>query len=123
MEGHGKCLSFEEMTKESLSEKINEIISNESFMNRAKQTSAVFKDNLVHPMDEAVFWIEHVAKFKGAKHLESHAVHMPWFSYLLLDIIFVSLLVPLVGLYALYYFVKKIVSRTKNARNGKKKQQ
>lgn len=122
MAGYGKFLPFKDMTKDSFSKKINEIISNESFMVRAKQTSAIFKDNLVHPMDEAMFWIEHVAKFKGAKHLKSYAVRMSWFTYLLLDVIFVSILGASVLLYSVYYLVNKLLSKNKNSQKDKKEQ-
>ncbi|XP_055308151.1 UDP-glycosyltransferase UGT5-like, partial [Sitodiplosis mosellana] len=90
--GYGKYITFSAITKETFSEKINELISDKSYFNKAKQTSAIFKDNIAHPMDEAMFWIEHVAKFKGAKHFQSHAVHMSLFSYLLLDVLAVNVL-------------------------------
>lgn len=119
--GLGKFLSFGEMTKESILEKVNEIITNKSFMERAKQTSAIFKDNLVHPMDEAIFWIEHVAKFKGAPHLQSHGVHMSWFSYLMLDVITVIVLGVSIVLYAFYYSSKKLLSKKKITQSRTKK--
>lgn len=68
--GYGKLLTLAEITKDSLSAALAEMISNDSFLAKAKQTSAIFKDNLVHPMDEAMFWIEHVSKFKGAEYFQ-----------------------------------------------------
>lgn len=107
--GYGKFLSYSEINNSTLSNAVNEIISNDSFMKRAKQISAIFRDNLVPPMDEAMYWIEHVAKFKGAEHLRSHAVHLSWYSYLLLDIIIVNLIGIFVILFAIYYLIRKLI--------------
>lgn len=106
MAGYGKFLPYSEITKQSLSRAIMEITSDESFLLKAKQTSAIFKDNLVHPMDEAMFWIEHVAKFKGATHLKSHSVNISWLSYNLYDVLIVNILSILSISYALFYAAK-----------------
>lgn len=83
-----KCVLI---TEESSTKEINEIIPNESYLAKAKESSAIFKDDIVHPMDMAMYWIEYVAKFHGAKHLKSkHAVKMSWLE--LIDVIFVNLL-------------------------------
>lgn len=116
--GYGKYIALDEITKDSLLKIINEITSDEMYLNKAKQTSAIFNDNVVHPMDEAMFWIEHVAKFKGAKHLKSHAVNMSWFTYFSLDIVFLNIF----GVFLLYKFIKKLFSKTRVANNSEKKQ-
>lgn len=115
-------MSIHDITTNSFSTAINEIISNEAYLAKAKETSAVFKDNLMHPMDEAMFWIEHVAKFKGAKHLKSHAVNMSLFSYLLLDVLLVNVAILSVILYTVYISMKKLFSKKKNKQDPGKKQ-
>lgn len=110
--GYGEFLNNREVTEESLPKAIFNILSNEAYLNKAKHTSAVFKYNLMQPMHEAMFWIEHVAKFKGAKHLKSNAVHMSWFSYLLLDVILVNLLAVFAILFVLYILVKRIFRKS-----------
>lgn len=120
--GYGKFLTLNEITKETFSAALNELLSDDSFLAKAKQTGAIFKDNLVQPMDEAMFWIEHVSKFKGAKHLQSHAVHMSWFSYLLIDVVLVNIVGVLAILFTLYYLVKKLFSKKKTEQIKKKKQ-
>lgn len=101
--GNALMLPFTDITAESLSMHLNKMLTNKSYYNRAKELSNLFNDNLVHPMDEAVFWIEYVIRTKGAKHLKSNAVNMSWFSYLLLDI----LLVPIVVVYLTIKFLKR----------------
>ncbi|XP_031639846.1 UDP-glucuronosyltransferase 1-10-like [Contarinia nasturtii] len=120
--GYGKFILFAEVSKDLVSKKIDELISDKTFLNRAKQTSAIFKDNLAHPMDEAMFWIEHVCKFKGAKHLKSHAINMSWFTYLSLDIILASMVILLAGVWVLYKIICALVSQKKQTTAPEKKQ-
>lgn len=101
--GNALQLPFLDITAESLSALLNELLTNKSYYNRAKELSKLFNDNLVHPMDEAIFWIEYVIRAKGAKHLKSNAVNMSWFSYLLLDIF----LLPIVIIFLTITFLKR----------------
>lgn len=119
--GYGKFMSIHDLTKESFSNAINELVSNESYMRKAKETSAIFKDNLVHPMDEALFWIEHVCKFKGARHLKSHAVNMSWFTYLSLDILLVNVVIVLAVIYSLFWALRKVFTKKNAQINANKK--
>lgn len=120
--GYGKMLKHREITNESFEKAINEIISNKLYLDKAKETSAIYKENLVKPMDEAMFWIEHVAKFKGAKHLKSHAIHMSWFTYLLLDVLLVNLFIIIAVFVVLRATIRKLCCKTKAQTNLKKKQ-
>lgn len=74
LNGYAKHMDFNEINTETLVNAIREMTTNKSYLNKARDISAVFKDNVVHPMNETMFWIEHVAKFRGAKHLKSYAV-------------------------------------------------
>lgn len=109
--GNGQFMHFNKITIESFTTAIIEITTNETYRQRAKYISNIFTDNAVHPMDEAMFWIEHVAKFKGAMHLKSHARRMSWFTYLMLDIIVVDVLTVLIVSIVLFYAIKCILFR------------
>lgn len=122
--GYGKFLDFNDLTMESLTRTLNEILLNGNYSKRAKEISAIFNDNIVHPMDEAMWWIEYIIRFKGAKHLKSHAIQMSWFQYLQLDVILVNIIIMVSVLYAMYNFVIKIVCccrRSTNVFSNKKK--
>lgn len=99
--GNAFQLPFLDITAERLSFILNEMLTNVSYYNRAKELSKLFNDNLVHPMDEAIFWIEHIIRTKGT-HLKSNAVNMSWFSYLLLDIF----LPPIIIIYLTIKFLR-----------------
>jgi glucuronosyltransferase len=49
-------------------------------------------DQPVSGLDKTIWWIEHVIRHKGAKHLRSPTVDMSWSAYFLLDVTFVAVL-------------------------------
>lgn len=119
MSGYAKHISFKHLTTEMLTNTIHEMTTNRIYSNKAKQILEILTDDLVNPMDEMMWWIEHVIKFRGAKHLKSHAVNMNWFSYLLFDVFGVLILSVLVTVYLLYAFFKRIF-KTKSKQNPNK---
>lgn len=105
--GNALQLPFTEITAETLSAHVNELVTDKSYSYRAKELQQLFNDNLVHPMDEAIYWIEYVARTKGAKHLKSNAVNMSLISYLMLDIF----LAPFVVIYILHLIIKWFIKK------------
>ena len=69
------------------------------YRNKAKELSRVWKDRPLSPMDTAIFWIEYVARHKGAVNLKPPTVDMPLYQYLMLDAIFVVVAVLLIILF------------------------
>lgn len=120
--GYGKFLEFRDITTESLTAALNEMLTNKKYSERVKEISAIFNDNLVHPMDEAIWWIEYVCRFKGAKHCKSHVVNMSWFTYLLLDVYLIAIIAIVVGAYIAYSLLKKMFRPVKSDDNLNKKQ-
>lgn len=118
--GYAKVLHYNELTTDSLTNSIQEMIENKSYTDQVKYISDVFSDNLVDPMDETIWWIEHVAKFKGAKHLKSRAVNMSWISYFLLDVFFMMTLTFLFAALVLYIIVKNIMNAVKERKRQKR---
>lgn len=114
--GNGLTLPFTKLTTETLSATVNEMLTNQKYLNRAKELANLFNDNLVHPMNESIFWIEYVMRTKGAKHLKSHAVNMSWFSILLLDIF----ILPVISVAFIYVVIKSFVNCTKSKFNAKR---
>lgn len=114
--GNALILPFSELTIESFPAKLEEMLTQPSYAERAKELARIFNDNLVNPMDEAMFWIEYVMRSKGAKHLKSHAVNMPLFQYLLLDILFI----PIFSIIVLC-FVINLLFNSKNSNGNQKR--
>ena len=115
--GNALILPFSELTPQSLTAKVTEMLTNKMYVNRAKELARIFNDNLVHPMDEAMFWIEYVMRSRGAKHLKSNAVNMSIFSYLLLDI----LIIPFAAILAVYILIQLLFRSNKKSENQSKK--
>lgn len=120
--GYGSFLDYRDITLDSLFGALNELLTDEKYSSKAKEISTIFSDNLVHPMDEFIWWTEYVIRFRGAKHLKSNAIDMPLFSYLLLDVILVNLTILAAIVFGSYYFIKKVFLRKKNVGEEKKKQ-
>jgi glucuronosyltransferase len=64
------------------------------------------KDELVPAKDVAVYWIEHVIRHGGTKHLQSKAKDMPFYKLYMLDVWALIVAVFL----AIFYSVCKLVS-------------
>lgn len=60
-------------------------------------------------METAVYWVEHVARHKGALHMRSQAIDLPFYQYFLLDVIAFVLLVFLTLLFSFYKIVRLIL--------------
>jgi len=85
--GYATMLQFSEVTRQNLTDKLNVILNDQQYTVKSKEKSALFRDNLVNPMDEAMYYIEYAAKHKGTPHLRSSAVDLSWPVYLHLDIL------------------------------------
>lgn len=110
---------FSTLTIDSFSAVLQEMLENKTYYYRAKELASIFNDNLVHPLEEAIFWIEYVIRSNGAKHLKSNAVNISWFSYLLLDI----LIVPFVAIFLVYFIIKFACRKNEITKNKSKKKQ
>ena len=69
------------------------------------RASELFHNQLLKPIDTAVYWIEHVIMY-GGDHLISHALNMPWYQFLMLDVIGVLLVTFHILLYIVFRIVK-----------------
>lgn len=116
--GNAQMLPFSKITPDSFSTALEEMLTNKAYFERAKELARTFNDNLVHPMDEAMFWIEYVMRSNGAPHLKSHAVNMSLISYLLLDI----LIIPFLAIAIVYVLVKLTCRSRKSSKRPSQKE-
>jgi glucuronosyltransferase len=104
--GHGKVMNFDDITKENFTETIREIINNNQFKQKALQASELFKDNLVAPMNEAMYWMDYTVRYQGAQHLKSPSVKFSLAKYLNYDVCIFYFVLALVSLLSWYIFIK-----------------
>ncbi|VVD02085.1 unnamed protein product [Leptidea sinapis] len=72
---------------------IKEILRNPSYREKAKELSVAYHDRPVSPGAELVHWVEHVVKTRGAPHLRSPALHVPFYQKLYLDLLVLLLII------------------------------
>ncbi|CAG9836531.1 unnamed protein product [Diabrotica balteata] len=95
-------------TEKSLTEAINKVLTPQ-FAQNAKLLSERFKDRPMSPMDTAIYWIEYVAKYKGAPFMRTAVTDMPFYQYLLLDVIGFLILLAAIFIYVFYFCIKRII--------------
>ncbi|GJQ65080.1 hypothetical protein Trydic_g7230 [Trypoxylus dichotomus] len=119
--GGGVILDFSTITEEDVYNALRTVLD-PSFNKQAKELSARFKDRPMPPLETAVYWVEYVARHKGAPHLRSAAVGMPYYQYLLLDVIAFLAAVFLTISYVVYATCRFILSKLlkKEAKKVKK---
>ncbi|CAB0003852.1 unnamed protein product [Nesidiocoris tenuis] len=85
MKGCGVQIDKRNITSAALEWAINEVISNPKYKEAIMKRSAMIRDSLVRPVDEAVYWIEYV--LKHGKVLQPASVHLPYYKLYLLDVL------------------------------------
>uniref|UniRef100_A0A8D8CYC2 UDP-glucuronosyltransferase n=2 Tax=Culex pipiens TaxID=7175 RepID=A0A8D8CYC2_CULPI len=120
-EGIGLTIKIANVTVAELHGKIEQIVKNESFQQNADRLSSLFRDNPTDPLQESVFWIEYVIRHRGAKHLKSAAVRMPWYRYLLLDLAAATAVAIYVSIWLTKHAIGKVCK--KSDKNLSKKRQ
>jgi len=58
-----------------------------SFKNNATRLSRLMRDELMPAKDIGAYWVEHVLRQKGTKHLQLAGKDMPFYQRYLLDVI------------------------------------
>lgn len=93
--GYAITLHLSNLTETTFGWGLNEILHNPSHADKISKTSKIFRDRPIRALEEAIYWIEYVIRYKGAPHLRSSALDLSWFSYFLLDIVLVILIAVL----------------------------
>lgn len=64
--------------------------------------SKQFKDRPASALETAIYWVEYVIRYRGAPHLRSIAVDLPWYQYYLIDVIAALITAVLFTFFILY---------------------
>lgn len=75
------------------------------------------------PLERAVWWIEHVLRHGGAKHLRAPAADMPWAHYYELDLIIIVIVILIVALLLLSLLLNFVWMKVSNIFKGHKVKQ
>lgn len=85
------------LTEVNFSKALHEILADVSYRETVRRISALYRDRLENALDTAVYWTEYVVRHKGAKHLQSPAVHLNFIQSNSLDVIgFIFIIIYLI---------------------------
>lgn len=84
--GAARVVEAKSLTKEDFLEALKDILETPSYLETMQHLSKLQNDQLMSPMDTAIFWTEFVIRNKGAAHLQSAGFSLPWYSYFCLDV-------------------------------------
>ncbi|CAG9854841.1 unnamed protein product [Phyllotreta striolata] len=132
--GYGLSITFRDpnFSEEKLTSMINELLNNSTFKEKAMERSRLFHDREVHPLQKAVYWIEHIIRH-GGSHLKVWGVNLPWYQFYSLDVLGIVVMSVAILLAILCRIVKvsrKIIcnvtrgnvgNKSKNQHRGSKK--
>ena len=107
--GYGLSMDLHHFTPDQLVDNVRKIIEDRSYKQRVEKESEIFRSQAQSPVERAAFWIEHVCRF-GGDHLRSAGDDLPLYSYLMLDVLAVSISALLIAVYLLVklaLFVKR----------------
>ncbi|XP_050505507.1 UDP-glycosyltransferase UGT5-like isoform X2 [Diabrotica virgifera virgifera] len=107
-------------TEERFGGALNELLTNTSYKLAALRHSKAFHDRPMKPLDVAVYWVNYVIDHNGAQHLRVDGLYMPWYQYLLLDVIIILISILTISI-ALVIITLRCLFKSKN-KNVKLKQ-
>uniref|UniRef100_A0A1L8D6E4 UDP-glucuronosyltransferase n=1 Tax=Plutella xylostella TaxID=51655 RepID=A0A1L8D6E4_PLUXY len=95
---------------------IETIASNPRFTRKAKELSEIYHDRPVKPAVEIPHWVRHVVRTRGAPHLRSPALMVPWYQKSYLDLLALVVLVIL----SIVFVVKRLLCTVKDTKKVKR---
>lgn len=85
--GYAEMLRFVDVTADNVLQKVRTVLNDSKYAHRTNEISALFRDNPIDPMEEAMYWIEFTARHPGTKVFKSNGANLPWYVHLQLDIV------------------------------------
>ncbi|EDX15382.1 GD12034 [Drosophila simulans] len=99
---------FSKLTTDDLVRNIETLINDPQYKRSALEVSQRFRDNPIHPLAEATFWIEYIIRHRGARHLKSHGAFIPLHQYLLLDVLGCLLLGAFLAIWLPWRMIRRV---------------
>uniref|UniRef100_A0A182QUR6 UDP-glycosyltransferases domain-containing protein n=1 Tax=Anopheles farauti TaxID=69004 RepID=A0A182QUR6_9DIPT len=86
-EGMGMRLDYEQLNEQTFTRAVNIMVREHRFAERAKSISNLYRDRPQSAMDLACFWVEYIARHKGAPHLHYSGADLNFLQRESLDVI------------------------------------
>ncbi|XP_026736014.1 UDP-glucuronosyltransferase 2B15-like isoform X4 [Trichoplusia ni] len=85
--GIGVRLDIATLTAESFKNTLLKVIEDDSYPQNTVKLRTLMRDQPLTPLERTIWWIEHVLRHGGAKHLRSPAANISWAEYLELELV------------------------------------
>jgi UDP:flavonoid glycosyltransferase YjiC (YdhE family) len=108
LNGFGVRVDYNNLTEESLSWGLNEILNNKKYSLRVQELSNRFNDKPIHPVDLAKFHVEYVIRHKGAFFMQSSATQLNFIELNNIDVIILIGLILGALIFVPFLIVRKI---------------
>lgn len=82
-----------------------------SFRDNATRLSLLMRDEVMPAKDIGVYWVEHILRHKGGKHLQLTNKDMPFYQQYLLDVIAFLIGITAVILISIGLIVRRVLSK------------
>ncbi len=99
--GFGRVVDLMTLNSDTMRKTIHDVINNETYLQNIRHASEIFRSRPMTPRERMVYWIEHVLQFGGG-HLHSHALDIPWYQYMMLDLLAALLFAVIIAAVLLY---------------------
>lgn len=106
-----RVLQVATLTSQEFLEALKDILENTLYRSSIRKLSELHRDRPLSPLDSATFWIEYVMRHRGAAHLRSEAINLPWYSYHNLDVLAFLLPFTAIALLTSVYICKLLCCR------------
>ncbi|XP_072171585.1 UDP-glucuronosyltransferase 2B1-like [Diadema setosum] len=94
-----------DFNKETILQCIREVIHNNTYRERAKRLSEIFRDQKVRPVEKAADWVEHVVSYGGG-YLRPATHSLMYWQLIGLDVIAFFMLIGLTFVYVIYKILR-----------------
>lgn len=91
-----------------------------SYIQQTKLASFSYWNQIKPPLETAIYWVKHVARHRGALHLRSIAIDMPFYIYYNLDCYAVIIVSCILLLFIFMMLCKKLYSHFFKMSSAKK---
>lgn len=123
--GYGIMLDFKTLNAVEFRKAIERITSEPSYTKVVQGISFRYRDQQQTPIENAIYWVEHVTRHQGAAYLKSAAQRLNWWQYHNVDvllIIFVVMVLLLIVLpITIYKLLKKLLLKGERTQSTKVK--
>ena len=103
--GFGIVLGISDFTAEELIFAIERLMNTTTYKDKISKASKIFKSRHFTPAQRAAWWVDHVIKY-GGEHLRPPLAHLPYYQFLMLDVVIGISIILTFSVFTCYFSVK-----------------